>query len=271
MRLTVSIVTYNNSFTDLKRVIESVLNSVEVNVKLIIVDNSENREIKELCIDSRIDYIHNPSNPGFGSAHNLGIIEAKKYKSEYHLILNPDIHFSDSVLIELLKFMESDQSIGLLMPKVLYPDGQTQYLCKLLPTPKDLFIRRFIPFKKIREKINEKYELRESGYNKIMDIPYLSGCFLLTRTKILDKFKGFDERFFMYLEDTDLSRRIHSKYRTVFYPYTHVFHNFEKGSYYNNKLLKFHIISAIKYFNKWGWLVDKERELINKKTLENIL
>jgi GT2 family glycosyltransferase len=169
--------------------------------------------------------------------------------------------------------MEGNKDVGLVMPKVLYPDGRIQYLCKLLPTPFDLFGRRFLnfyPFKKYIEKRNEIYELRFTGYDKIMEVPYLSGCFMFIRTKVLEKVGLFDERFFMYLEDTDLSRRIHKMAKTIYYPHVHIYHEYGKGSYKNKKLLKYHIESAIKYFNKWGWFFDKERREINKKVLSKL-
>ena len=63
------------------------------------------------------------------------------------------------------------------MPQILYPNGEVQYLCKLLPTPLDLFGRRFIPFKAFQEKRNAWYEMHWSGYEKVMEVPSLSGCF----------------------------------------------------------------------------------------------
>ncbi|MEZ0322734.1 MAG: glycosyltransferase family 2 protein, partial [Hydrogenothermaceae bacterium] len=189
----------------------------------------------------------------------------------YHLVLNPDVYFGDGVLEELYNFMEANQDVGLVMPKVLYPNGEIQYLCKLLPTPIDVFGRRFLnfgPLKKFVEKRNYIYELRFTGYNKIMDVPYLSGCFMFLRTETLKEVGLFDEKIFMYFEDTDLSRRIHKKYRTVYYPNVHIYHEYAKGSYKSKKLLMYHIQSAIYYFNKWGWVFDKEREEVNKKILK---
>jgi GT2 family glycosyltransferase len=82
---------------------------------------------------------------------------------------------------------------------------------------------------------------------------------MFIRTKIFKEIGLFDERFFMYLEDTDLCRRIGEKYKTIYYPEAIVYHEYAKGSYRSNELLKIHIESAIKYFNKWGWFSDKER------------
>jgi len=272
-QLNVSIVLYQNSLVQLKRAINSVL-STKLDVKLYLIDNSPADSLKILSeLNPRIVYIFNNANLGFGKAHNIAIKETLKEGVPFHLIMNPDIYFDKGVLEELYSFMEENKDIGLVMPKVLYPDGRIQYLCKLLPTPFDLFGRRFLnkgPLKKYIEKRNEIYELRFTGYNKIMEVPYLSGCFMFIRTEVLKKVGLFDEKFFMYLEDTDLSRRIHRVVKTIYYPYVHIYHEHQKGSYKNLKLLKIHIESAIKYFNKWGWFNDPERDIINKKTLEKL-
>lgn len=263
-----SIVTYKNSKTMLQNVILSFLNT-DLNVKLYIVDNSPTDEIQELCRDERIKYIFNNANVGFGAGHNIAIKKSLNL-SKYHLVLNPDIYFEKGDLEEIYGFMELNDDIGGVMPRVLYPDGSIQHLCKLLPTPCDLIFRRFLPFKSLKEKRNNFYELQFTGYDKVMDVPCLSGCFMFIRIQVFKRVGLFDERFFMYLEDTDLSRRIHKYYRTVYYPEAVVYHGYEKGSYKNLRLLKYHIESAIKYFNKWGWFFDKERNLINRRTLESL-
>ena len=152
----------------------------------------------------------------------------------------------------------------------LYPNGEVQYLCKLLPTPLDLFGRRFIPFKAFQEKRNAWYEMHWSGYEKVMEVPSLSGCFMFIRTDILKRIGGFDERFFMYAEDLDLCRRIGEIARTMYYPQASVFHEYEKGSYKNRKLLRYHICSIIKYFNKWGWFIDQKRKKRNSHCIKLI-
>jgi GT2 family glycosyltransferase len=82
---------------------------------------------------------------------------------------------------------------------------------------------------------------------------------MFIKTKIFKEIGLFDERFFMYLEDTDLCRRIGEKYETIYYPEATVYHEYSKESYRNIKLLKIHIDSARKYFDKWGWFSDKNR------------
>ena len=268
-----SIVIYHNSEEKLLRTINSFFTSNIVG-DLFLIDNSKSDYFKKLIfLNKNIRYIFNNANLGYGKAHNIALRRSIEENVPYHLVLNPDVYFEKGVLEELYNFMEANKDVGLVMPKVLYPDGNIQYLCKLLPTPLDLFGRRFLnfgPFKKIVEKRNEIYELRFTGYDKIMEVPYLSGCFMFIRTEVLKKVGLFDERFFMYLEDTDLSRRIHRVAKTIYYPYVHIYHEYGKGSYKSLKLLYYHIKSAIRYFNKYGWFFDKERQEINKRILKKL-
>jgi GT2 family glycosyltransferase len=273
MSINVSIVLFRNDKDLVKKAIYSCINSILIN-KLYLIDNSPTDALSCLAnLDSKIIYIFNNANLGYGKTHNIALRKSIEESIPYHLVLNPDVYFEKGGLEELYNFMEANKDVGLVMPKVLYPDGDIQYLCKLLPTPLDLFGRRFLnfgPFKKIVEKRDEIYELRFTGYDKIMEVPYLSGCFMFIRTEVLKKVGLFDERFFMYLEDTDLSRRIHRVAKTIYYPYVHVFHEYGKGSYKSLKLLYYHIKSAIKYFNKYGWFFDKERKEINKRILKKL-
>ena len=253
--ITSSIVTYNTKLDELKKAIESFLNT-ELNVHLYISDNSPNNKLETFIKDindSRITYVFNNRNGGYGWGHNQ-ILENIIEKSMYHLILNPDIYFNKGVLEELFSYMEKNKDIGNIMPMVKYPNGDIQYLCKRIPKPKDLFLRKFCPFKSIIDRNNYKYEMRETGYNKIIDVPMLSGCFMFIRNEVFKTVGLFDEQYFMYMEDFDLSRRIHKKYRTVFYPKVEIIHAHAKESFKNKKMAKIHLKAAIKYFNKWGWI-----------------
>ncbi|WP_017258052.1 glycosyltransferase family 2 protein [Pedobacter arcticus] len=269
-KITASIVLYNNESDILLKAISSFLN-IKIEVELFLIDNSPLDNLKVFFSDSRIKYIHNPSNPGFGAAHNIAIEKAKKTGSKYHLVLNPDIYFDYDIISRLVDYAESDELLGNIMPKVLYPNGETQYLCKLLPTPYDWIGRRFNPFKKMVEKRNELFELRFTNYDKIMEVPYLSGCFMFLRMSALEKIGLFDEKIFMYGEETDLCRRlIDGGYKTVFYPEATIYHHFEKGSHKSWKLTKIGMQSAIYYFNKWGWFFDRNRKRVNEETLKKL-
>ena len=85
---------------------------------------------------------------------------------------------------ELIDYMEQHKDVASLMPQMYYPNGKRQHLCKLLPTPLDLLGRRFLP-RWVMKKRNRRYELRDTGYTSIMNVPYLSGCFMLLRSDAL--------------------------------------------------------------------------------------
>lgn len=94
---------------------------------------------------------------------------------------------------------------------------------------------------------------------------------MLLRTEAVRKARLFDEQFFMYPEDVDLTRRIHQDYLTVFYPHTTIIHNHEKASYRSIRMLWVHMVNMCKYFNKWGWWKDEERKLVNELTTKEYL
>jgi GT2 family glycosyltransferase len=248
--------------------VTSFLNAT-TDAQLYLIDNSPSSQYQRSFSHPRIRYHHNSKNVGFGAGHNIvlrQILQSENHR--YHLILNPDVYFTSGVITQLIAYMSTDNSVGLLMPKVLYPDGNIQRLCKLLPSPTTLFARRFLKFSPFwMNRLNHLYEMHFTDYNKIMDVPFLSGCFMFLRVEALRKVGIFDEKIFLYTEDTDLSRRIHQFYRTVFYPEVSIYHHNEKASYKNAMMLLHHIRSAITYFNKWGWFNDSERDLINQQTV----
>jgi len=267
--ITGSIVVYHNSKEDIKKVIDSFL-GYENDSILFVIDNSLNNSLSDLCKQPRVKYIYNNANLGFGAAHNIAFKEAYKLNSSYHILLNPDVYFDPLIIKDLVIKADSDSSIGLIMPKIIYPNGLTQYLCKLIPTPIDLLLRRFITNNALKIKLENRYELRFFSYKEEMEIPVISGCFMIIRSSVLQKLNGFDERFFMYLEDVDLCRRVGEISKVVYFPKVSVVHNYEKGSYKSTKLLMYHIKSAIKYFNKWGWIFDNERKVINNRILKKL-
>lgn len=259
--ITASIVTYNTKIEELQCVLRCALGSIIEHIW--VIDNSPEDTISKFVVDNQIEYIHNESNIGYGSAHNIAIQRARQRESKYHVILNSDIIFEPSIINSLSKFMDSHMDVGDVMPKVYYPSGELQYLAKLLPTPIDIFARKFIP-KCLTKARSYRFEMRATGYNKAMNVPLLSGCFMFLRMSVLDKVGLFDDRFFMYFEDFDLIRRINREYKTVFYPYVSIVHNHASEHKTSGRLFWISLQSAIKYFNKWGWFFDSERRQTNK-------
>jgi GT2 family glycosyltransferase len=271
MKITATIVIYTPRMDWLMKSIHSFIDKENFDKKLYLIDNSPvpNKDLEKLS-GGKIEYVFNNKNLGFGKAHNIGLRKAIAEGSDYHLILNPDVLFSSDILVELASVLAFDKTIGLISPLIKYPNGEIQRLCKLLPNPKQLIFRRFLKNSSQLEKLNRELELQMFNYNQSADIPWLSGCFLLARTPVIQELGGFDERFFMYMEDIDLSRRSLKTFRNLFYPYVSIQHFYEKGSYKTTRLTIYHLVSAIKYFTKWGWIFDNERDRINKLTLEKL-
>lgn len=275
VKITASIVLYNTPRSQIDMVLKSVFESGCVEI-LYIIDNSpsdrwrilENRNEGD-SKNTKIRYIHN-ENLGYGASHNLAMQEAIESGSVYHIVLNPDISFGEEVLSALTNFMEENKEASYVLPKVVYPDGEIQYLCKLLPTPGDLIFRRFLP-KSWGKKRNDRYCLKMSGYDKVINPPCLSGCFMFLRLSVLaENSIFFDEGYFMYCEDFDLMRRLHRVSKTLYFPGVQIIHDHQKESYKNRKMLIAHIKSAVRYFGKFGWWFDRERREMNKKILQEI-
>lgn len=245
---------------------DSFLNS-SISGPLVIIDNSTTDYLKQFCEDiPDVTYIHTGRNLGYGKAHNIAI-RSHLDRSTYHLVLNPDVYFDTTTLEKLYYFMESHPQAGLAMPKVFNTEGQLQMNCKLLPAPINLALRRFFPIKNWFKQINNRYEMQERGFDHVMNVPFLSGCFMFLRTSSLKKTGLFDEQFFLYAEDTDLSRRIHLQFETLFFPDAAITHLHARGSYKDFNLTLQNLKSAIQYFNKWGWFFDQERKLVNARAL----
>jgi GT2 family glycosyltransferase len=251
--ISISIVTYKNEISKVADVLESLSNTL-IYTKTIIIDNSPTDEIRSLCnIFPDTDYFHNPSNPGFGSAHNLAL--SKLGSSDYHLVLNPDVYFKSDVIPELIQYLHEHLDVGLIQPKVYSPNGDIQYLCKRYPTFFALFARRFIPtpFHFILKKYLDWFEMQDIGYEQVFEPQYLSGCFMLFRRSCFDEIGGFDEKIFLHMEDADITYRMSRKYKTVFYPHVHIFHHWARGSHKSISQTINTIQSAFYFFNKHGW------------------
>lgn len=266
--LHVSIVTFKTESSLVRRCLACIFAS-KISVYVTIIDNSPTDDLSDAVSDFKIDYIHNPSNPGYGAAHNIAMRNSLERGFQYHLVLNADVYFEKDTLEIISSYMTNNPSVGQIMPRILNTDGSIQRVCKLLPSPFDLLLRRFVPaFLYLRRR--RQFELWDSGYDKIMFVPYLSGCFMFFRCSVLKDVGVFDERFFMYPEDIDLTRRVAMRHDTLFFPLATATHEHGAASQKSLRMFFIHAYNIVKYFNKWGWFFDKNRAMLNRKTLDSI-
>jgi GT2 family glycosyltransferase len=260
-----SIVLFKNESLMLAKAVSSYLNATGTGV-LYLIDNSPTDVLKSFGEQDRVRYIHNPSNPGFGAAHNIAIKLALDEGYKYHFIINPDIYFTGDIITPMIQYMDTNSDVGMLMPEVLNEDGSVQYLPKLLPTPIWIFRRKLKIPRNLHTKFASKYELRDVPRKIVYNAPLLSGCFSLLRLLAIEEVGAYDDRYFMYFEDFDLSRRLHKKYKTIYFPGVSVYHSYDSGANKSFKLFRIFLNSMVVYFNKWGWCFDSERKIMNENT-----
>jgi GT2 family glycosyltransferase len=265
--INVSIVTYLTPIEDVHNVLSICCDSLVVK-NIFVIDNSpDDRLCKALISDHKVKYIHNPSNLGYGSAHNIALRESLLQNIPFHLVLNADVVFDSKILEQIVSYANRNKDIGLISPKMLYEDGSVQCSRKLLPTPFNMFLRAFLP-RSFRTQADDKFQLENLGYDRPLFVPYVSGAFMFFRTSILEKIGLFDERFFMYPEDIDLSRRVAQVSEVRFAPNFVITHKYGGATRKSLRMFVIHFFNMCRYFNKWGWIFDKGRRDLNKFTLE---
>jgi len=237
--------------------------------QLCIIDNSPAPLPLPKYADRRISYYFANGNLGYGRAHNIAL-RASQGRARYNLVMNTDITYSPDVVTRLVAFLDANPQAGLAGPKVLYPDGSLQHVCRLLPTPANMFLRRFLPDSAWTRRADALYELRWWDHECVANIPYFQGSFMLLRTPVCNRVGGFDERFFLYGEDIDLTRRIHEIAETLYVPQVRITHQYRRFS--NRSLLGtwYGIQNNCRYFNKWGWFFDRERQKINNRVVASL-
>ena len=253
--LTVSIVTYHTKFDVLEDVLAS-LKASTVPLEIILVDNSQNDAyFQQLSQRMTAKCVRAPRNGGYGYGHNYAMAHFAA-EAPYHLVLNPDVEIHPNCLETLIALMNASPEIGLAVPLIHNMDGSIQHLNKRDPNVLDLALRRFAP-ESIRNlpRMQERMALfvrKDIGYEMPSDVPYASGCFMLFRRSVFDTVGRFDERYFMYFEDADISRKAREISKVMFLPQGSITHAWQRGSHRNFKLMCHTLVSAWRYFHKWG-------------------
>tara|TARA_R110001592_G_scaffold214779_1_gene467800 strand:- start:109 stop:876 length:768 start_codon:yes stop_codon:yes gene_type:complete len=250
IKISASIVLYKEDLKELNKTIACFLKT-KLSKKLYLIDNTPSKQFKNIFEQQEIEYIGIGRNIGFGAAHNI-VLDKIKNLSDFHLILNPDVTFLDETIPNLILQLEENEKISMIAPRVLFPNGNHQFSCRRYPTILELLARR-IPFSKsIFTKIVDNGIYKDKNLEKPFFAEYLTGCFQLYKTVDFVTLKGFDERYFLYMEDVDICKKIDTKGKLkLYYPKEEIKHVLKKGSEKSIKLFFRHAFSVIKYFRKW--------------------
>lgn len=263
-KLNVSIVTYHTDTAELKACLDSLL-ACDAVQRIDIVDNGNEQRLARFCSESypdRVEYIAN-NNVGYGAAHNISLRRSLDSEIDYHLVINSDVYFDPGTLEKCLEYIDAHPSVGQLIPHTIFPDGRFQPVCHRIPSPLDLIMHRFMP-KSLFRRWRDGYEMLDCDLTKPLNVPYHHGCFMLFRLDALREVGLFDERFFMYPEDIDITRRVHQRYETIYFPGATIVHAHRAESRTNFKLLRIHAFNMLRYFCKWGFFFDKTRRNANR-------
>lgn len=242
--ISASIVLYQPNLRDLEKTIRSFLET-PVSKKLYLIDHSKEKTTHQLFEHQDIEYIFVGKNLGFAKGHNrvLG-----KLTSKYHLILNPDVSFSTKVIPSLVLQMKTNASIACITPRVRYPDLSMQYSSRKYPSICDLINRRIV----VSKERNKKNEYRNINLDKPFFPDWFHGCFMLFSTVDFKAIHGFDERYFLYMEDVDICKKIDRLGKQkLYFPEVEIIHHHRKGSSKEFRLFLIHLHSIVKYFLKW--------------------
>lgn len=173
--ITASIVLYNNPIDQIRQCIESM--QADTRVYVLLVDNSEKKGRYAGLAADNVEILDAPGNVGFGRGHNLVLGRLAALHSEVHLVVNPDIVVSAGCVRAVADALRKSEDVAVVGPRVVSPDGTLYRSCKLLPTPWNLFARRFAP-KQLYAAADARYELDAFDYRSELQLHNLSGAFL---------------------------------------------------------------------------------------------
>jgi len=260
--ISVSLVEFATDAAVLSRTLRSLAAAVStagLDARIRLVDNARRHRLRRLAVsagipDSRLSVIEGQGNVGYGRGHNLALAGCE---SRYHLILNPDVEMAEDSLAQAVVFMEAHPECGLLVPSALDGQGEQQFLCKRYPTVFDLFLRGFAPRglqMRFRTRLC-RYEMREmfDGRNTLWAPPLTSGCFMFFRTSVLNQLGGFDLRYFLYLEDFDLSLRAGRITKVACQPSVRIVHHGGNAARKGWRHVWLFSRSTLLFFRTHGW------------------
>lgn len=252
VRLTASMVMYGNAEKTHESIV-SVCNYVKSEgFTLFLIDNASPdgalEAVKSMGLPDNVQCIALEKNIGFGKGHNTVI---PRLNSSYHCVINPDIKLDRDAVSQMADWMDNKPDVVMTGPKLLFPTGEEQKLAKRRPAFLPLVARQTnFPFLK---KYESHYLMEDADLGKATDVEFLSGSFFLIRTDIYKKIGGFDEKYFMYVEDADITMKAKQEGRTVYLPQVEVYHEWQREARRNPKKFFWQLKSMFRYFAKWGF------------------
>lgn len=220
--------------------------------EIILIDNGSGKgSLDEIRTKyDKIKYIQNDSNLGFGRAANQG---AKKAQGKYLWFLNSDCRLVEPMIPQLRKTLESKADAAAVTPRTIDDNGDFFSVCRNFPTYRNIIFSRGSLLSRIPgfEKYAEIYTLPD--FQETTKVDALAGTAMFIKKDDFKSVEWFDERFFLYFEDTDLCYRLSKEGKSCYYvPEVSLIHGYQRSSSGRKAWRLFHHhLSALEYFLKW--------------------
>lgn len=246
-----SIVVFNPKLDVLKTTISTFLTS-SPDAKVYIWDNSPEDKVSSTLLkefSGQLHYYKSPGNLGYGRGHNE-IFKRVAEPFDYFCILNPDLEIPPETIPTLVNYLDSHPTLGLASCLIKGTDGAIHEVHKLLPSFWDYIYSLALRFLKVQQPLQNLVAPRSKGGP--FALPILSGCFMFFSKDHYKEISGFDDSFFLYFEDYDISLRSFLKGKSIILPNVHVVHKWARDSHRNWRLFWIHLKSGLRFYYKWG-------------------
>lgn len=255
MRISASVVTYNNE-NEIRGVLDSLMNSSCIeDMDVYVVDNRSHDRTREIVKAEypKVKLIESKTNAGYGGGHNQAL---RISQAEYHFVINPDILFEKELIEQVVGYMDDHPEVVLCIPAVHDMDGELKCPPKRDPKLRYL-VARFLPKNSVADKWLREYRLEDKvlSAKEPFEIEICSGSFMAMRRSVAEDIGYFDERYFMYFEDFDISRSMRKKGKIMYLPQFKVIHEGKRAAHHSKTARKMLTDSMKKYFKKWGWKI----------------
>ena len=190
-----------------------------------------------------------PTNGGFGSGHNSVL---PQLHSQVHFILNPDIQLTADTLSDLADWMARHPGVVMARPGLQFPDGREQRL-PLRRCSVRAMVYRQLPFLHFWAKHNERYLMADKDLTRPTEIEFCTGSFSAVDTAVFRAVGGFDEKYFMYVEDADLTQKMRTKGKAYLVPQYTAIHAWHRAAHRSLRPFLWQCRSLVRYFCKWGF------------------
>ena len=266
-QLTLSVVLFHSPLEQLRALVESVIASLRAanlsGVQMVCWDNSCDVAYSAKCQHLLADfasqdslamtYVMADNNGGYGAGHNNAMSSCV---GQFHLILNPDVQLSEEAIPLAMDLLASERSVALLAPTGRRDNGEPEYLAKTYPSVWVLGLRAFAPawLKRLGERALARYEMRDQlNHGEVRPVTLASGCCIWVRREMFDAVGGFDERFFLYFEDYDLSLKMAQWGQVLEHSQIRIIHHGGDAARKGARHIRWFISGAVRFFSRWGW------------------